>query len=58
MNEIELMQKIGDEVCEDCVNCPQDAKTCPRIDRGIEHLKQYLIEMCEEDEDETPQCQR
>ena len=45
MDKIELVQKIGNEVCEECgphADCGEDPKECFRIINAINHLDNYL----------------
>ena len=48
MNKIELVQKIGDTVCEGCgpdVDCGLDPATgCDRINCAIVLLNEYMVE--------------
>ena len=44
MNKIELVQKIGDEVCEGCnpnADCGEDPNECFRIQNAIRILDKY-----------------
>ena len=46
MEAIKLVQKIGDEVCENCSDesdCGIKPEECPRIHNAIALLKEYLI---------------
>jgi len=45
MDEIELVQKIGDQVCEDYdpfADCGIDPIECDRIINAVETLKKYI----------------
>ena len=47
MNKIELVQQIGNEVCEGCSpspDCGEDPQDCYRIQNAIEWLDKYVAE--------------
>ena len=54
MNPIEIVQKIGDIVCEGCgpdSDCGVDPEECGRIDAALEYLGEYEPEEKHEDLD-------
>jgi len=51
MNATELVQRIGDDVCEGCgpdPDCGIDPEECERIDCAIAVLEEYLEKRLEE----------
>lgn len=47
MDMIELVQEIGNEVCDGCgndVDCGINPKDCPRVDRAAELLREFIGE--------------
>ena len=47
MNELELVQSIGNEVCEGCgpdADCGEDPEECMRIATAIGELDDYVKE--------------
>jgi hypothetical protein len=48
MDKIELVQKIGNEVCEECGpyrDCGLEVEECPRINNAIELISKYLLSL-------------
>ena len=44
--KIELAQKIGNEVCEDCspdADCDENQEECPRIANAVAMIDEYLV---------------
>ena len=47
MTKLELVQKIGDEVCEGCgrgADCGEEPMECMRIENALQLLDDYLNE--------------
>ena len=54
-DKIKLMKEIGKLVCTDCdvIDCGDEPEECAFIAQAMLLHDQYLVKMCEEDEDET-----